>query len=162
MRNVIRIKGIVIGIIFLFFGISVLPSIGGNSSITNKNINEDRNNNSILDSNEETEYYAIIVACSEYKNESHSIPPPPFPPIREGLFKQLYDSLLKTDNWDESHIILLLNDDATKNNIIKASGIDMIEGTPILDIKPYTPRDQKEDIQIGWLTGKITLQEKIR
>jgi tRNA-Thr(GGU) m(6)t(6)A37 methyltransferase TsaA len=42
-----------------------------------------------------------------------------------------------------------------KGNIIRVSGMDMIEGTPILDIKPYTPRDQKEDIRIGWLTDKI-------
>lgn len=42
-----------------------------------------------------------------------------------------------------------------RENIIRVSGMDMIEGTPILDIKPYTPRDQKADIQIGWLTDKI-------
>ena len=42
-----------------------------------------------------------------------------------------------------------------KGNIIRVSGIDMIEGTPIVDIKPYTPRDQKYDISIGWLTNKI-------
>ena len=42
-----------------------------------------------------------------------------------------------------------------KNNILRVSGMDMIEGTPILDIKPYTPRDQKEEIEIGWLTDKI-------
>lgn len=39
--------------------------------------------------------------------------------------------------------------------ILRVAGIDMIEGTPVLDIKPYTPRDQKSDIRIGWLTGKI-------
>jgi len=42
-----------------------------------------------------------------------------------------------------------------KNNILRVSGMDMFEGTPILDIKPYTPRDQKEEIEIGWLTDKI-------
>ena len=42
-----------------------------------------------------------------------------------------------------------------KNNILRVSGLDMFEGTPILDIKPYTPRDQKEEIEIGWLTDKI-------
>lgn len=30
-----------------------------------------------------------------------------------------------------------------------------IEGTPILDIKPYTPRDRKKEIETGWLTDKI-------
>ena len=42
-----------------------------------------------------------------------------------------------------------------QENTIRVSGMDMIEGTPILDIKPYTPRDQKEGIRIGWLTDKI-------
>jgi len=42
-----------------------------------------------------------------------------------------------------------------KNNVLRVSGMDMIEGTPVLDIKPYTPRDQKEEIEIGWLTNKI-------
>jgi tRNA-Thr(GGU) m(6)t(6)A37 methyltransferase TsaA len=38
-----------------------------------------------------------------------------------------------------------------KNNILEVAGLDMIEGTPILDIKPYTPRDQKNDVRWGWL-----------
>ena len=42
-----------------------------------------------------------------------------------------------------------------KNNTLRVSGLDMFEGTPILDIKPYTPRDQKKEIKIGWLSGKI-------
>ena len=31
------------------------------------------------------------------------------------------------------------------------SGLDMIEGTPVLDIKPYTLRDRKKNISLGWL-----------
>jgi len=42
-----------------------------------------------------------------------------------------------------------------KGNRVKVAGVDMIEGTPILDIKPYTPRDQKSPIQIGWLESKM-------
>lgn len=42
-----------------------------------------------------------------------------------------------------------------KGNRIKVSGIDMIEGTPILDIKPYTSRDQKAAIKLGWLKSKM-------
>jgi tRNA-Thr(GGU) m(6)t(6)A37 methyltransferase TsaA len=39
--------------------------------------------------------------------------------------------------------------------ILKVSGIDMLEGTPILDIKPYTSRDQKFPIRLGWLGKKM-------
>ena len=42
-----------------------------------------------------------------------------------------------------------------RGNILKVSGVDMIDGTPILDIKPYTPRDQKSPLQLGWLEDKI-------
>jgi tRNA-Thr(GGU) m(6)t(6)A37 methyltransferase TsaA len=34
-------------------------------------------------------------------------------------------------------------------NIIKVSGLDMIEGTPVLDIKPYTTKDRIGSIRTG-------------
>jgi tRNA-Thr(GGU) m(6)t(6)A37 methyltransferase TsaA len=42
-----------------------------------------------------------------------------------------------------------------KGNRLKVSGIDMMEGTPILDIKPYTSRDQKSPIKLGWLKKRM-------
>jgi tRNA-Thr(GGU) m(6)t(6)A37 methyltransferase TsaA len=38
-----------------------------------------------------------------------------------------------------------------EGNVLKVLGVDMIEGTPILDIKPYTPRDLKKDAEFGWM-----------
>jgi len=38
-----------------------------------------------------------------------------------------------------------------RGNILEVAGVDMIDGTPILDIKPYTPRDLKPDARFGWL-----------
>jgi tRNA-Thr(GGU) m(6)t(6)A37 methyltransferase TsaA len=35
--------------------------------------------------------------------------------------------------------------------VLKVSGLDMIDGTPVLDIKPYTRRDRKSRIRTGWL-----------
>lgn len=35
--------------------------------------------------------------------------------------------------------------------LLRVKGVDMIEGTPILDIKPYTRRDRKSRISCGWL-----------
>lgn len=40
-----------------------------------------------------------------------------------------------------------------RGNILKISGIDMIEGTPVLDIKPYTLSDQKKGIRLGWIAS---------
>ena len=48
-----------------------------------------------------------------------------------------------------------------KNNMIFFSGADMLDNTPILDIKPYVPQfDNDEKFSIGWLEGKIDLREK--
>jgi tRNA-Thr(GGU) m(6)t(6)A37 methyltransferase TsaA len=42
-----------------------------------------------------------------------------------------------------------------ESNIIHISCPDVIDGTPLLDIKPYIPSfDEKTDVSIGWLTGK--------
>jgi len=44
-----------------------------------------------------------------------------------------------------------------RGNVLVVSGVDMLDGTPVLDIKPYVPAFDAggEDIKIGWLTGKI-------
>jgi len=39
-------------------------------------------------------------------------------------------------------------------NRLKISGFDMIEGTPVLDIKPYTRRDLKPEAFFGWLESR--------
>ncbi len=43
-----------------------------------------------------------------------------------------------------------------KENILTVKGIDVLDGTPLLDIKPYVPDfEPDEKIKIGWLEGKI-------
>lgn len=43
-----------------------------------------------------------------------------------------------------------------KENILFVKGIDVIDGSPLLDIKPYVPDfGPKEKVKIGWLKGKI-------
>ena len=43
-----------------------------------------------------------------------------------------------------------------EGNILIVSQVDMLDKTPLLDIKPYIPRfDQRENVRIGWLEGKI-------
>jgi tRNA-Thr(GGU) m(6)t(6)A37 methyltransferase TsaA len=35
--------------------------------------------------------------------------------------------------------------------VLKVSGLDLVDGTPVFDIKPYTRRDRKSRIRTGWL-----------
>lgn len=67
-----------------------------------------------------TEYYAVICACSQYEDPKHNLPPPPLQPASETKLRTLYDTLIQTENWDSDHIILLLNKNATKHNITQA------------------------------------------
>lgn len=50
-----------------------------------------------------------------------------------------------------------------KGNILHIEDIDIVDGTPLLDIKPYVPEfDVQETVRIGWLSDKIgkTSREK--
>lgn len=43
-----------------------------------------------------------------------------------------------------------------RGNILKIAEVDMLDGTPLIDIKPYVPQfDQREDVRIGWLQDKL-------
>ena len=43
-----------------------------------------------------------------------------------------------------------------EENILRVKGLDAIDGTPVLDIKPYiTSVDERSAIKLGWLEGKL-------
>ena len=45
-----------------------------------------------------------------------------------------------------------------EGNILRVKGLDTIDQTPLIDIKPYIPSpEEKQKIKIGWLEGKINL-----
>jgi len=41
-----------------------------------------------------------------------------------------------------------------EKNVLTIKGLDMVDGTPIIDIKPYVYYDQRRDVKVGWLEGK--------
>lgn len=42
-----------------------------------------------------------------------------------------------------------------RDNVLEIANVDMIDGSPLLDIKPYVPQfDRETEIRIGWLEGK--------
>ncbi len=43
-----------------------------------------------------------------------------------------------------------------EGNIIHIKDVDIVDKTPLLDIKPYVPKfDSREDVKIGWLEKNI-------
>jgi tRNA-Thr(GGU) m(6)t(6)A37 methyltransferase TsaA len=42
-------------------------------------------------------------------------------------------------------------------NIVHVYDLDILDGTPLLDIKPFVRQfDEAEDLRIGWLDGKTS------
>lgn len=56
-------------------------------------------------------------------------------------------------------IVLL---DRIENGVLYVQNVDMMEGTPLLDIKPYVPEfDSTEDIRTGWVEkARKTVSER--
>jgi tRNA (Thr-GGU) A37 N-methylase len=43
-----------------------------------------------------------------------------------------------------------------EGRILYLGELDMMDGTPILDIKPFVPRfDHREDAKVGWMEGSF-------
>ncbi len=43
-----------------------------------------------------------------------------------------------------------------ESNIINVDNVDVLNGTPLIDIKPYVPQfDRVENVRIGWLSSQI-------
>ena len=42
-------------------------------------------------------------------------------------------------------------------NVLEVEGLDMLDATPLIDIKPYVPQfDDRTETDIGWLKEKLT------
>ena len=48
-------------------------------------------------------------------------------------------------------------------NILEVENVDMLDGTPLLDIKPYVPEfDQPEEVRTGWLQKARERSRQVR
>ncbi len=51
--------------------------------------------------------------------------------------------------------------DSVEGNVLHVRGVDMLNGTPLLDIKPYIPSiDSHPDARTGWVAGKMRGKRK--
>ena len=66
-----------------------------------------------------------------------------------GLFATRYPA--RPNHIGLSVVELMAIDDCT----LHVQGVDMLDGTPLLDIKPFVPAfDHREGVRTGWLTGR--------
>jgi tRNA (Thr-GGU) A37 N-methylase len=43
-----------------------------------------------------------------------------------------------------------------KGRVLQVQDVDVLDGTPIIDIEPYVPSfDHRAVVRIGWLEGKV-------
>ena len=45
---------------------------------------------------------------------------------------------------------------AIQGSTLEVEDVDMVDGTPLLDIKPYVPAfDERDDVRVGWFTDRL-------
>jgi tRNA (adenine37-N6)-methyltransferase len=50
-----------------------------------------------------------------------------------------------------------------EGSVLHISDVDMLDGTPLLDIKPYVPQfDNRANARIGWFEKQITRVQEVR
>ncbi|HDI11005.1 MAG TPA: tRNA (N6-threonylcarbamoyladenosine(37)-N6)-methyltransferase TrmO [Candidatus Acetothermia bacterium] len=52
-----------------------------------------------------------------------------------------------------------------EGNVLRVCDVDIVDGTPLLDIKPYVPQfdaPEPEDVRIGWLAGRVERLPAVR
>ena len=93
----------------------------------------------------------IILLCHLHRSEGYDLKVVPFlDDVERGLFSTRAP---RRPNPIGLHLVRLQK---VEGSVLHIRDIDMIDGTPVLDIKPYIPMgDEREECRLGWLTGKI-------
>ena len=112
----------------------------------------------------------FIDGISDLKDFSHIV-------IVFHLHLITFSECISSPPWDKKHGIFstcspyrpnpigisVVKLDGIEGCKLHISGIDMVDGTPVLDIKPYIPDlYPQENIKIGWLDDKVDLMNQGR
>jgi tRNA-Thr(GGU) m(6)t(6)A37 methyltransferase TsaA len=89
--------------------------------------------------------HLIVIFAFHKSGPGHLLVKPPFERRGRGVFSTRSPH---RPNPIGMTVVRLLG---RRGNILKVSGVDMLEGTPVLDIKPYTSRDSKRGLKCGWM-----------
>ncbi len=89
--------------------------------------------------------HLIVIFAFHKSGPGHLLVKPPFESRRRGVFSTRSP---RRPNPIGMTVVRFLG---RRGNVLRVSGIDMLEGTPVLDIKPYTSRDSKRGVKRGWM-----------
>jgi len=97
----------------------------------------------------------IILLYAFHRSDNYTLVVKPFLDDRErGLFATRYPA---RPNPIGLSIVRLL---AIHDHVLEINGVDVLDGTPLLDIKPYVPDfDAQTDVRTGWYATR-NIQEK--
>ncbi len=93
--------------------------------------------------------HLIVIFAFHKSGPGHLLVRPPFETRKRGVFSTRSPH---RPNPVGMTVVRLLG---RRGNVLRVSGIDMLEGTPILDIKPYTSRDSKRCVRRGWMRRSV-------
>ena len=93
----------------------------------------------------ETFSHLNLIWVFHKSTESHLLAHPPWDDKPHGVFAT------RSPHRPNALGLTIVKLEKREGNTLYVSGADMIDGTPILDIKPYTSSDVKENYDDGWL-----------
>jgi tRNA-Thr(GGU) m(6)t(6)A37 methyltransferase TsaA len=88
----------------------------------------------------------LILLYVLHRHDSYTLRVQPFLDDRlHGVFATRYP---QRPNFVGLSIVQLL---ARRDHVLEFAGADMLDGTPLIDIKPYVPEfDVRTDVRVGW------------
>ena len=98
------------------------------------------------------EYFRYVIVLfhidrAKGYNGSNVAHPPSLNGGTVGLFASRSPNRPNTIGLDVARLLKI------EGNKIFTSGLSALDGTPLIDVKPYTKRDSKPDPGIGWVKG---------
>jgi tRNA-Thr(GGU) m(6)t(6)A37 methyltransferase TsaA len=94
--------------------------------------------------------HILVIYCFHKSRGYHLLVKTPWDDIPHGLFTT------RSPHRPSPLGLTLVKLVAREKNILKVKGLDAIDGTPLLDIKPYVPGvDDRSAVKSGWLKGKL-------
>ncbi len=92
------------------------------------------------------DYIWVIAWCHLNENWKPTVVPPRGPKVRRGLFAT------RSPHRPNPLVISALKLTHIEGRVLHVNGIDLLDGTPVLDIKPYVPyADAFPNAKAGWL-----------